>query len=184
MKRRENFIWGFLIALSVVIMFFIGIRTYTISKEVREFSSEEAQEVQGADPQLLETVTMLESDLKERTEFVFKTDKDPLKLSTVIKSPKLLASMGYNETYQGIEDMRLNLTIIGDNPYASIKYMGKYEKVKVGDKIAGWEVLEIAEKTVVLRRGNRTITLNNRPSPETLAEEANLTGETWDGGNY
>jgi hypothetical protein len=165
-------------------MFFIGIRTYTISKEVRSFNAEEAQEIQGADPQLLETVTKLESDLKDRGNFVFKTDRDPLKLSAVVKSPKLLASMGYNEMSQGIEDMRLNLTIIGDNPYASIKYMGKYEKVKIGDTIAGWEVTEIAEKTVVLRRGSRTITLNNRPAPETLAEEADLEGESWDIGNY
>ena len=179
MKRRENFIWGFLLIAAIVIMFYIGVKTYSISKEVRAFRSEEAQDVQGADPQLLETVTNLERDLKERLAYVFKTDSDPLKLSAVVKSPKLLASLGYNQVGQGEEDMRLNLTVLGKNPYASIKYMGKFETVRIGDRIGGFSVTQIDAKKVVLRKGNKTVQLYNRPSPETLAEEAKLTGEDW-----
>lgn len=179
MKRRENFIWGFLLVVATILIFYIGIKTYSISKEVRAFKAEEAQDVQGADPQLLETVTNLEHELKDRLDYIFRTKKDPLKLSAVVKSPKLLASLGYNQLGEGEEDMRLNLTVIGENPYASIKFMGKFETVRIGDKIGGFKVLEIDAKKVVIRQGNKTVTLYNRPAPETLAEEAQLTGEAW-----
>ena len=112
MRRRENFIWGFLIAVSIVIIFYSGIRTYTISKEVRVFQKEEALDVLGTDQQLLETVNKLESELKERNTYVFRAENDPLRLSEVIRSPKLLAQMGYGETFEGEENMRLNLTVM------------------------------------------------------------------------
>lgn len=183
MKRRENFIWGFLIAVAIISIFYIGIKTYTISKEVRSFQREEAGDVMGTDPQLLETVSNLESEMKARTNYVFKSDKDPLRLSNVIRSPKLLAALGYSESFEGEEDMRLNLTIIGETPYASIKYMGKYHNLKIGDTIGGFTVIKIDKKTVVLRKGRKTITLHNRLDPATIAEQVKLTNEPI-GGNY
>jgi len=174
MRRRENFIWGFLIAVSIVIIFYSGIRTYTISKEVRAFQKEEAQDVLGTDQQLLETVNKLESELKERNSYVFRADNDPLRLSEVIRSPKLLAQMGYGETFEGEENMRLNLTVIGANPYASIKYMGKFFNLRVGDEIGGYKVSSIGQKEVVLKKGGTSLTLYNRPDPETVAEERKM----------
>lgn len=176
MKRRENFIWGFFIAIAIVLAFYSGIKTYTISKQIREFRLEEKQEVRGFDKQLLETVTTLESDLKERMDYEFRTEKDPLKLSEVIRSAKLLAKLGYGEGLEGEENMRLSLTVIGDNPYASIKYMGKFHKLRVGDIIGGYKVVKINAKKVVLRMGGQTLTLHSRPEPSTIAEQARLTG--------
>lgn len=174
MRRRENFIWGFLIAVAIVIIFYSGFRTYTISKEVRVFQLEEAADILGTDPQLLETVNTLESELMERIAYIFKAEKDPLKLSEVIRSPKLLAQMGYGETFEGEENMRLNLTIIGANPYASIKYMGRFHNLQIGDSIGGFEVTTIDYRQVTLKRGGKTLTLYNRPDPETVAEERKL----------
>jgi len=174
MRRRENFIWGFLIAVAIVIIFYGGIRTYTISKEVRMFQKEEAQDVLGTDQQLLETVNKLETELKERNAYTFRADKDPLKLSEVIRSPKLLAQMGYGEAFEGEENMRLNLTVIGSNPYASIKYMGKYFNLRVGDEIGGYRVAAIDYKQVILKKGDNSLTLYNRPDPETVAEERKM----------
>ena len=174
MRRRENFIWGFLIAVAIVIIFYSGFRTYTISKEVRVFQREEAADILGTDPQLLETVNTLESELKERIAYQFKAEKDPLKLSEVIRSPKLLAQMGYGESFEGEENMRLNLTVIGENPYASIKYMGKFHNLQVGDSIGGYKVAVISYKQVILKHGGQTLTLYNRPDPATVAEERKL----------
>jgi hypothetical protein len=144
---------------------------------VREFRREEAKDVLGTDPQLMETVNDLESELKERMEYSFRTEKDPLKLSEVIRSPKLLEAMGYGETLEGEENMRLNLTVIGPRPYASIKYLGKYFNLHVGDDIGGYTVTEIGAKRVVLKKENKTLTLYNRPDPQTVAEQMKLTGE-------
>lgn len=180
MRRRENFIWGLLIAFAIIIIFYSGIRTYTISKEVREFEHEEQNAILGTDPQLLETVNKLESELKERTEFVFRANKDPLKLSEVIRSPKLLADLGYGEGLEGEENMRLNLTILGGTPYASIKYMGKYFNLRVGDTIGGFTVASIKNREVTLRRGGNSLTLYNRPDPSTVAEQKKLeTGDKY-----
>ncbi|NQS99239.1 MAG: hypothetical protein HQ591_12370 [candidate division Zixibacteria bacterium] len=176
MKRRENFIWGFLIVVAIVLAFYSGIRTYTISKQIREFRLEDKQDVRGFDKQLLETVTTLETGLKERMAYEFRTKKDPLKLSEVIRSAKLLAQLGYAENLEGEENMRLNLTVIGDNPYASIKYMGKFHNLRVGDTIGGYRVIKIDAKQAILRKGGRTLTLHNRPDPSSIAEQVKLTG--------
>lgn len=177
MKRRENFIWGFLIAVSIGLFFYIGIKTYTTSKEVRKLRQEEAEVVLGTDPQLLETVTTLERKLKERLDFQFATENDPLKLSAVIQSPKLLSAMGYHESEEGMENMRLSLTVLGANPRASIEYMGRYYDVKVGDKVGDFTVLSIAKKRVVIKNGGLKIVLTNRLKPETLMEQRKLMGE-------
>ncbi len=184
MRRRENFIWGFLIVIAIIIIFYSGIRTYSISKEVRQFQLEEAQNVLGTDRQLLETVNTLENELKERMEYEFKSDKDPLKLSQVIRSPKLLAQMGYGETFEGEENMRLNLTVIGNNPYASIKYMGKFYNLHIGDSIGGYRVADIGYKQVILKKAGKTVTLYNRPDPETIAEERKLEAKYGANMNY
>ncbi|MBC8276611.1 MAG: hypothetical protein H8E46_00145 [FCB group bacterium] len=184
MRRRENFIWGFLIAVAIIIIFASGFKTYTISKEVREFQHEEAQDVLGTDQQLLDTVNKLESQLKERLDYVFAADKDPLKLSEVIRSPKLLAAMGYGESFEGEENMRLNLTVIGRNPYASIKYMGKFYNLQIGDSIGGYRVADIDYKQVVLKKAGQAVTLYNRPDPETVAEQRKLEGADYDDGNF
>jgi hypothetical protein len=178
MKRRENFIWGFLIVIGIIMIFYSGIKTYTISKVVRDFKKEEAQNVLGTDPQLLETVNKMESELKERIEYKFLTETDPLKLSEVVRSPRLLAALGYSESFEGEEDMRLNLTIVGNNPYASIKWNNKYYNLSIGDTIAGYMVTEIDVKKVLLQKPGKTLTLYNRLDPKTIAEQANLAGET------
>jgi hypothetical protein len=177
MKRRENFIWGFLIVIGIILIFYAGIKTYSISKVVRDFKKEEAQNVLGTDPQLLETVNKMEDELKERINYRFQTNKDPLKLSEVVRSPKLLAALGYSEAFEGEEDMRLNLTILGENPYASIKWNGKFFNLSIGDTIAGYTVSGIDIKKVLLRKPGKTLTLYNRLDPKTIAEQAKLTGE-------
>ena len=184
MRRRENFIWGFLIAVAIIIIFVSGFRTYTISKEVREFQYEEAQDILGTDQQLLDTVNKLENQLKERLAYIFRADNDPLKLSEVIRSPKLLAAMGYGESFEGEENMRLNLTVIGNNPYASIKYMGKFYNLQIGDTIGGFRVADIANKQVVLKKAGQSVTLYNRPDPETVAEQRKLEGGSYYDSNF
>jgi hypothetical protein len=179
MRRRENFIWGFLIAVAIIMIFYLGIKTYTISKQVRAFQREEAMDITGTDRQLLEAVSTLESEMRERMYYIFNTEKDPLKLSNVVRSPKLLAALGYSESFEGEEDMRLNLTVIGANPYASIKYMGKYHTLCMGDTIGGYIVTSIDAKTVILRKENQTLTLYNRLEPSTVAEQAKLEGEAF-----
>lgn len=177
MKRRENFIWGFLIVVAIILAFYSGIRTYTISKQIRSFLLEDQQEIRGFDQQLLDTVNDLENELKARMEYEFAMEKDPLKLSEVIRSAKLLAQLGYGESLEGEEDMRLNLTVIGNNPYASIKYMGAFHNLRIGEKIAGYTVVEITAKQVVLKKTGKTLTLRNRPDPETVAEQTKLAGK-------
>ena len=180
MTRRENFIWGFLIAVAIIIIFYSGIKTYSVSKQVKVFQQEESQAVLGTDPQLLETVNTMEKELKERLDYNFQVEKDPLKLSEVVKSPKLLAALGYGEGMEGIEDMRLNLTIIGDESYASIKYMGNYHTLKVNDRIGEYKVVQISHKKVILTKDGERVILYNRLDPQTLAEQAKLEGRGLD----
>jgi hypothetical protein len=177
MRRRESFIWGFLIAVSVILIFYIGIQTYTTSKEVRKFQQQEAEAVLGTDKQLLETVTSLENELKERLAYIFETEKDPLKLTAVIKSPKLLAAMGYDETEEGEESMRLSLTVLGAKPYASIEYMGSYHDVRVGDFLGGYKIVHIGNKEVVIAKAGTRLVLKNRLKPETILEQRRIEGD-------
>ncbi|MBC8205057.1 MAG: hypothetical protein H8E87_06070, partial [FCB group bacterium] len=174
MTKRENFIWGFLIVVAILIIFYSGVKTYTITKQVKEFQLEESKAILGTDPQLLETVNTLEDELKERLNYVFKIEKDPLKLSEVVKSPKLLAALGYGAGFEGVEDMRLNLTVIGEERYASVKYMGNYYNLKINDNFGGFKVTNIEIKSVTLMKGSQKVVLYNRLDPETLAEQAKL----------
>ncbi len=172
MNRRNEILSSLLLLIIVVIITVGGLQWYRVGKDIEEIRVRDARMVIGTDENLAETVNLLESELQARIEYQFDTKVDPLDLTRVITSKALLEKMGMDEFERTKTTMRLAATIVGADNVAAIviRYMGSNHVLRIGDKIAGWEVAEIGQKTVSLRKGSRTKKLVNERAPESVAD--------------
>ncbi|MBL7073777.1 hypothetical protein ISS37_00875 [candidate division KSB1 bacterium] len=156
MTQKSNTLWGLLVVLAFVLLGWVGFRTLNMNRQVKVFLRARAEATLETDEELVNTVTRLETELKNRKSFVFRLGSDPLKLTRVIKSKAFLTRMGVTDIEELSGELRLSATVIGPGPSAAavIKTGFKSHVVKVGDVIDGNEVIAIEKKKVTIR--NRT----------------------------
>ncbi len=173
MNRRNEILSSLLLLVIVVILTVGFLQWYSVGKDIEEIRAKDARMIIGTDENLAETVKSLEAALQERIEYQFDTKVDPLDLTRVITSKALLEKMGMDEFERTKTTMRLAATIVGVDDVAAIviRYMGSNHVLRVGDKIAGWEVSEIGRKTAQLSKGSRTKKLVNERAPESVADD-------------
>lgn len=164
MRQRMNVLWGITLALLVVCIVWIGYSNYRMSKQVEDLRRRRI--TLGTDQQLQETVNTLEKNLQERLDYVTHVSVDPLDLTRVIQSKSFLASLGLRETLEQQGRMRLSCTVVGDDPSAIIKFMGRSQVVHVGDVFNGFKVEEITSAQMVLSKGGSRLVLVNEAAPE------------------
>lgn len=194
MKERERLLWSVMIILLLIIAGYMGYNVYRMGRQVREYHEAMVQETLGSeDPQLRATVDQLEADLRERLEYTFDIDHDPLDLTQVVRGRRFLANLGFSESLESQNVMRLSCTVIAEEPAAVIKYQGKSRILRIGDTIDGYELVQIDPKHVILQGGGETLNLVTQKAPETLEQErlldegtitASVTDSTQYSGNY
>ncbi len=107
------------------------------------------------------TIDTLETMWKERQQYGFYVDQDPLHLGRVIKDFKYV-SEGLQDGQEESE-IRLSATVIDDNPKAIIKYNGKSYVVQAGDRIGtAYRVLKIEKMQVILDNQGKRMVLENK----------------------
>lgn len=159
-----------IIAVIVAIGFF---QWYRYTKTIERIHIEDAKMVIGTDEKLAETVKNLENTLKDRINYQFDISFDPLDLTRVITSRRLLKKLGADEMEATMTNMRLAATLVGEDDTATIiiRYMGANHILQVGDTIEGYTVTEIGRRHAILKRGKEIKKLVNERAPENLGEE-------------
>ncbi len=193
MNNRQIEVFSSLLLLVLVVVIAIGfVQWARIDRQIEAIHEASAQLVIGTDDSLANTVQELERTLAERLEYEFTLDTDPLDLTRVITSPRLLARMGMDEFDRHHDEMRLAATIVGRDGVATIliRYMGSNHILRVGDQLAGYTVEEIGQRSAVLTRGRERLELENTPIAEDFVEGSStleLTAPVYDPsqtGNY
>lgn len=171
MSGRQSEILSSFLLLLIAIVVAVGLfQWWRVNQEIERIHMETARMVIGADEKLAETVRDLEQTLKDRLEYQFDLSEDPLDLTRVITSKKLLEKMGVDEFERSKQQMRLAATIVGRDGSAAIviRFQGSNHVLRVGDLISGWTVSEIDEETAVLTRAGARRVLHNEKAPETI----------------
>jgi len=209
MKGRDKLFFNLLTFLMVVAIGLVGWRAKDVDKQVKKWQADikRRQERGVEDPVLKETVDKLESDLRGRLAEEFVLERDPLKLTEVIKTRKFMKAIGMLETLESDTKMRLSCTITGEKgSSAVIKFHnqslvlseGDQIKVKIGDRVenTGYKVESIGVNRIVVTRGGERIVLVTERAPDTIAEDEKRFGkegeripvvevkQVTDGGNY
>jgi hypothetical protein len=180
MGQRVNVLWGIVISLLVVCMIWIGWSDYRMSKQIEKLRQEKI--TLGTDPQLEETVNTLEKSLNDRMTYQTHVSGDPLDLTRVISSKMFLSSLGLKETLEQAGRMRLSCTVVGENPSAVIKFMGRSHIVHEGDQFNGFKVDKITSAQCFLSKSGSRLVLVNESAPEGEISEGKATSVT--GKNY
>lgn len=119
----------------------------------------------GMDTELQKLVKELEESVIARNQRQVSLKADPLKLSRIITNIQWRSSVS-PEFREGWGKMRLSCTVLSPmKSVAIIKYKGKSHNLKVGDRLAGWRVVEINVKQVVMKSGGKKMILVNKPAP-------------------
>lgn len=175
MRERERLLWSILIILLLIIAGYEGYNAYRMGRQVRKYQEALTHEGLGSeDPQLKETVMAMETELQERLTYQFSITHDPLDLTQVIYAQRLLASLGYSETMESRNKMRLSCTVMAEKPAAVIKFQGRSNIVRLGDTISGYRLSQISAQQVILVRGGERIVLTTERSPESMGEMRRL----------
>ena len=164
MNQRINVLWGILLTLLVATMVWMGWQNYQISERIEVMRNK--QIVLGTDEQLEETVNTLEKDLNDRIAYQTNVSVDPLDLTRTIQTKQFLASLGLRETLEQRGRMRLSCTVVGDNPSAIVKFMGRSHVLRLGDELTGFRVTGISAAALVLMKGGSKLVLVNEAAPE------------------
>lgn len=162
MKNRKLLLFALLLLLA-----YAGGRTAMAALSAKKVLPLDVPENMGMDSTLLGVVQNLEREIAGRMAHEVDLDKDPLKLTRIIKTRG--RRLHRAEIMESLSTLRLSCTIISpEKKTAIIKHLGKSYIVGVGDEIAGRRIVAIdKKKVVVLYRGQET-EIYNRPAP--LAE--------------
>jgi hypothetical protein len=174
MRERERLLWNVLIILLLIIAGYEGYNVYRMGQQVRKYQAALAHESLGsADPQLSETVSVLESELQERLNYEFSVKQDPLDLTQVIHGRRFLAQLGFQESIESQTKMRLSCTVMAEKSAAVIKFQGRSHVLHLGDDLGGYRLAEVRAEQCVLTRAGERLTLVTEKSPESLEQDRN-----------
>jgi len=181
MKGRDKLFFNLLTFLLIVAVGLVGWRAKEVDKQIKRWQADikKRQERGVDDPVLKATVDKLENDLRTRLGEEFVLERDPLKLTEVIKTRKFLKKFGILEAAESETKLRLSATVTGESGTAAlIKYKGRSWVVSENDKMAdtGYKIETIGVNRVVLIRGGERMVLITEKAPDTKAEEERLYG--------
>jgi hypothetical protein len=175
MRERERLLWNVLIILLLIVAGYEGYNVYRMGQLVRKYQAALAHESLGSsDPQLSETVSVMESELQERLNYEFSITHDPLDLTQVIHGRRFLAQLGFQESIESQTKMRLSCTVMAEKPAAVIKFQGRSHILRIGDDLGGYRLAEVRAERCVMTRAGERLTLVTERSPESLEQDRSL----------
>jgi Tfp pilus assembly protein PilP len=154
-NKRHQTIWILLVVLTLIA---IGATSYQMYPVYRKWerAKQRSQQVQfGTDQELESIIEFLENRLKARSEYQFKLEAEPLRLTNVLY---LTDASGRRLTYRNRGKLRVTAVFLGGSqPQAIIRYKDKNYTVAVGDSVAQGEVVWIDDEEVVIVSGDKEI---------------------------
>ncbi len=155
MNKRNQTIWTLLIVLSILFLVLNGFRLYPIQKKYHQIKARSQQTHFGTDKELENIIEYLEKRLEQRSRYVFKLDKEPLRLQNVLY---VYDAQGRRVRYRDSRKLRVTAVFIGGSrPQALIRYRDLNYTVSIGDSLAGGEIVWIDEEEVVFSKENKEI---------------------------
>lgn len=148
-----------------LIILYLAVQLFLQNGKINKTLNLSIPENIGINEELMEKVDQLEKDITRRLNYEVELERDPLKLSTILKVSN--GSSVRNEFNESRRNLRLSCTILSPRGHtAVIKHKSKSYVLKEGDSILKWIVKSISKKQVVLISNNNELILENKPAPK------------------
>lgn len=130
---EQKYLKDFVIILVVLMLLAFGIKTSTLYKTIQEVPEDSKFKKMALGEKLLNQIQEIDSSIKDRKNFTFTVEKDPLEQNLIVKTKKDLEK----QWREKVESMiRLEMTIIpeiGDKK-AAITHQGTTTLYGIGDE--------------------------------------------------
>ncbi len=153
MNNRQQTIWVILSLLTFLSIVLAGIKLFPVADKWQK-AVERAENISiGTDEELENIINFLEHRLKNRLQYEFTMEKDPMRLTNVIF---LTNAGGRRITNRRTSQVQITHIITnGKNRYVGILYRGKNFTFVEGDSIAGGEITSIKRDGIILLKDNQ-----------------------------
>ena len=153
MNNRQQTIWVILSLLTFLSAVLAGVKLYPVAEKWQK-AVERAENVSiGTDEELENIINFLEHRLKNRLQYKFTMEKDPMRLTNVIY---LTDAGGRRISNRRTSKMQITHIITnGKNRYVGIQYRGKNFTFVEGDSIAGGKITSIKRDGIILLKDNQ-----------------------------
>ena len=153
MNNRQQTIWVILSLLTFLSIVLAGIKLFPVADKWQK-AVERAENISiGTDEELENIINFLEHRLKNRLQYEFTMEKDPMRLTNVI----FLTNAGVRRiTNRRTSQVQITHIITnGKNRYVGIQYRGKNFTFVEGDSIAGGDITSIKRDGIILLKDNQ-----------------------------
>lgn len=170
---EKRFFKDFVIIIGIVLLIAFAIRVFYLYQDSQEVAKHSRYKEIALKDTLLNKIHKIEKSIKDRKQFTFTVEKDPLEQNLIVKTNKDLEQQWKQE----IEKMvRLESTIIPEDgdKLAAIAHKGKTRLYKIGDNFVRGKILDIrqGEITYSYFGQNKTMKLKKiPPKPKELTKE-------------
>ena len=152
MNNRQQTIWVIISVLTFLSVVLAGVKLYPVVN-TWQGAVERAENIKiGTDEELENTINFLEDRLRNRLDYTFAMEKNPMLITNVIY---LTNSKGRRLGKQRRSRGRITHIINGRNRYVGIQHMGQNYTLVEGDSIDGGEIVRIDVDGIVLSKENQ-----------------------------
>ena len=152
MNNRQQTIWVIISLLTFLSVVLAGVKLYPVVNTWQGAVERDETIKIGTDEELEKTINFLEDRLKNRLDYTFAMEKNPMLLTNVIY---LTNSGGRRLGKQRRSKVRITHIINGRNRYVGIQHMGQNYTLVEGDSIDGGEIVRIDVDGIVLSKENQ-----------------------------
>ncbi|MCF7911886.1 MAG: hypothetical protein K9M99_05125 [Candidatus Cloacimonetes bacterium] len=130
---EQKYLKDFVIVLVVILLLAFGIKTSSLYKKVIEVPDESKYQKMGLGEKLLHQIQEIDTSIRDRKNFYFTVEKDPLEQNLIVKTQKDLEKQ-WREKVESL--IRLEMTILPEigEKKAAISYKGMTTLYGIGDK--------------------------------------------------
>jgi len=159
-----RFIKDLAIALIFIILFAFAVKDYSAFKKVSSVPNQSKYSDISVNEELLGKIKVIEASIQDRKMFTFNVPTDPLRQDPVIKD-KLDRLQEWENMVNNM--VRLAATFVNEDNQtcAIIAYQGKSGIYRVGDTIAGRNIVEIKNGMLYYTSGGVRSTMTVQPIP-------------------
>ena len=169
---ETKYIKDFAIALVVIFLLAYLIHDYYLMKDVQKVPEESKFKRIALDDELLARIHNIEGSIKERKQFIFTVEKDPLEQNLIVKTKQDLV----NQWKEKVESMvRLQSTLIAETgeKFATISHEGVDKVYRIGENFILGKIMDIRDGEITYKNKNKTLVLRVEKLPEKPKEIVN-----------
>jgi hypothetical protein len=161
---QDKYIKDLALAIVVIALIVFSIRNYYLYNRVSAVPDESIYSAMALDAALLNQIQQIEESIRERKDFRFTVNRDPLRQDLIVQTRLDLL----HEWEQMVRRMmRLSATYFDEsgNQIAMIAWNGTDNVVRIGDVLNNRRITGISENSVTYTEAGSTGTMNLQPVP-------------------